>query len=111
MVAGGGVEADDVAAVAPDAHQRVETIELGEHGLERRLGPRVVGRPGRQRDLGAHRRVRALDEMSGGRRGLRPHAAVSAPDMARAQAARRTAIVTARARRARGLEADRLPCV
>ena len=42
--------------------------------------------------------------------GARLHAAVSAPDMKNAHAAR-TDGVTAGARQARGREADRLPCV
>ena len=40
-LAGRGVQPLDVAAVAPDAEQRLEPLELGEHAGETRRGPRL----------------------------------------------------------------------
>ena len=113
MVAGRLVEANDVAAVASTR----SSSRRGDRTRRRR--PQTPPRPASRRtstpsgviSVPIAGCVRSTRWAAGAGTGLRPHAAVSAPDTARAQAARRTAIVTARARRTRELEAGRRPCV
>ncbi len=58
----GRVDAHHVAAGAPVAHLRFETLELGEHRVERRPGRSVIAGPGGQVQLRAHRHADALDD-------------------------------------------------
>ena len=67
-----GVQTLDVAAVAPDAQQRLEPIELREDVVERGEGGRLVGGPRRQPQLGSHRDAGPLDLCGGRRRRGRP---------------------------------------
>ena len=60
--AGRGVHPQDVAPVAPDAHQRVQPVELLERRVERRSRGRFVGGPRREAQLGSHRRAHAFDK-------------------------------------------------
>ena len=65
-----GVQPLDVAAVAPDAQQRLEPVELGEDRFERGERRRLVSGPGREPQFGSHRDARPLD-LYGGRRRCR----------------------------------------
>src|SRR5688572_3551900 len=66
MIAGGQVEALHVAPLFPHAHQPVEPIELGEHGVEGRYRAWVVCGPERDLKRRAHREALARQ-----RRGFR----------------------------------------
>jgi hypothetical protein len=69
---GRAIEALDLAAFFPDAHQLVETIELVKGCLECVQCAAFVRGPRRQVHLGAHAHARALDDAGLG--GLRRHA-------------------------------------
>ena len=58
-----GVQSNDVAAVLPNAHHRVEPIEFAEDGCGRCGGAHVVAGPDRHAQLRAHRLMRVLDQM------------------------------------------------
>ena len=60
VVAGRGVDAQDVAARTPRAHLRFEPLELREHRIERRPRGRFVRGPRRQVQIGTHRDAGAL---------------------------------------------------
>src|SRR5262245_33310402 len=62
LLAGGGVETNDVAALAPDAHQRIEPIELREHSFECCGGVRFVCSPRSEIQLRPHADAGSFDE-------------------------------------------------
>ncbi len=112
MVAGCCVEADDIAALASrrsSSRRDDRTRRTPPQTPPRLASHQTSTRSGRPRFPSPHANV-STRWAAPVATGARLHAAVSAPDMKNAHAAR-TDGVTAGARQARGREADRLPCV
>ena len=71
LLARSRVQPLDVAALPPDAHQTVQSLEVAERRLECGQGGGLVGCPRRDAEFRAHREPRSLDDVSARRGGSR----------------------------------------
>ena len=62
-VAGRGVQAHDVAVLFPDAHEAVQTVELGEDSIVGAVCRVLVGHPRHQRELRPHGQTATRDDV------------------------------------------------